>query len=133
MLLGLQDQGSPLVRRRRWTLTYQISPSRSLPHVHYPPVLQYTSLLSSIPCGLTPTASCVQVLVTTLRTPLHLSLLPRNRLLFVITLISASVVLMVATKTASHCAGTLVVFSASALDGYDGAWPGFCWESEIRG
>ena len=39
------------------------------------------------------------------------------RLVFVITLISAGVVLMVATETAFHLAGMLMVFSASALGG----------------
>ena len=39
------------------------------------------------------------------------------RLVFVITLISAGVVLMVATETAFHLAGMVMVFSASALGG----------------
>jgi solute carrier family 35 protein C2 len=39
------------------------------------------------------------------------------RLVFVITLISAGVVLMVATETAFHLTGMLMVFSASALGG----------------
>jgi solute carrier family 35 protein C2 len=39
------------------------------------------------------------------------------RLVFVITLICAGVILMVATETAFHFAGMLMVFSASALGG----------------
>jgi hypothetical protein len=77
MTLGLQDQGGP-----HWCDDGDgYWPIKSLPQVHYPLVLQYASMLSSIPRRLTPTVSYVQVLVANLRTPLCLSLPPRTILL----------------------------------------------------